>query len=219
MSKALPLTDFRAVRVVLEPEEFAMGPKTERPPSDIIDKDSWHGIMNLPDDVAIRTSNHNGSTIRDVYALSGAWLESIGEDNDSLSETMIDTIDEFQSITFNSLHGFYRQAIASLRNALELVAVGAYCQTCNKQHEFSKWRKGQIEIPFGSSCDGLDRTVATKSLNSFLIETVNDSITGRKSTNSPGGWARRLYSELSDYTHSRPTFTNADLWASNGPDL
>lgn len=32
-----------------------------------------------------------------------------------------------------------------------------------------------------------------------------------------GGWARRLYSDLSEYEHSRPRFRNVDMWQSNGP--
>jgi hypothetical protein len=45
MSKPLSLNDFRAVRVVLEPPVFAWGPETEPSPSDLIDKETWHGGM------------------------------------------------------------------------------------------------------------------------------------------------------------------------------
>jgi len=58
MVKELPLTDFRAVRRVLEPSDFALvddGP--EPPPSDLVSENAWHSIMDLPDDVAIRTTS------------------------------------------------------------------------------------------------------------------------------------------------------------------
>lgn len=173
--------------------------------------------MNLPDDVSIRTSNHHGRQVKQIYELWGAWIEAIGENQDCLSEPMIETIDEFEAVTFNSLHGFYRQAIGSLRNALELVTIGAYCQVCTKSTEFTQWRAGQIEISFGSACDGLSGATAIQLLNSHLRGVVGESIFNQKNKTYAGGWARRLYSELSNYAHSRPTFTNADMWASNGP--
>jgi hypothetical protein len=46
---------------------------------------------------------------------------------------------------------------------------------------------------------------------------LNDSIFNQKTQTYQGGWARRLYSELSDYSHTRPGFSNVDMWASNGP--
>ncbi len=216
MSKSLPLSDFRAIRVILEPHDFALGTKTERPPSDLIDEDTWHSIMNLPDDVCIRTSNHHGRQVKQIHELWGTWIEAIGEDQDCLSEPMIETIDEFEAVTFNSLHGFYRQAIGSLRNALELVTIGAYCQVCTKSTEFVQWRARQIEISFGSACDGLSGAAAVQSLNSHLRDVVGDSIFDQKNKTCPGEWARHLYSELSNFAHSRPTFTNADMWESNG---
>jgi hypothetical protein len=218
MSKPLPLNDFRAVRVVLEPQDFALGPKTERPPSDPIDKDTWHSIMDLPDDVSIRISNNHGSQLKQIHELWGVWIEAIGEDKDYLSYTMIETTDEFDSVTFNSLHGFYRQAIGSLRNALELVIIGAYCQVCTKATEFTQWSKGKTEISFGKACDCLWGAPAIQPLNKHLHNVVGDSIFDRKKNKTyAGGWARRIYSELSNYAHSRPTFTNAEMWASNGP--
>jgi len=68
MSKKLALTDFRAVRVVLEPEDFALGgDEPDPPPSDLIAAETWSGITVLPDDVAIRTSDHNGLALGEVY--------------------------------------------------------------------------------------------------------------------------------------------------------
>jgi hypothetical protein len=58
MPKPLPLEDFRAVRIVLEDDDFALVPENpDHPPWDLIDRDTWNSIVTLPDDVGIRTSN------------------------------------------------------------------------------------------------------------------------------------------------------------------
>jgi hypothetical protein len=60
MTKKLPLTDFRAVRSKLEPDEFAISVGQDVPPSDLVDPDVWDSIMHLPEDVSIRISDHSG---------------------------------------------------------------------------------------------------------------------------------------------------------------
>jgi len=57
-----------------------------------------------------------------------------------------------------------------------------------------------------------------KQLRLKVTKELDDSIFDqRKGGVDDGGWARRLYSELSEYEHARPNFRNADLWKSNGP--
>ena len=53
MTRYLPTNDFRAVRKVLEADDFALSEGPELPPSDLIKAKMWSGIMTLPDDVAI----------------------------------------------------------------------------------------------------------------------------------------------------------------------
>jgi hypothetical protein len=55
-----------------------------------------------------------------LYGLWGAWIEATGDPDapDLLFDAMLDASDEYQAATFNALHGFYRQAIGCLRNAL-----------------------------------------------------------------------------------------------------
>jgi hypothetical protein len=130
---------------------------------------------------------------------------------------MIDVIDEFQASIFNCLHGFYRQAIGCLRNVLELVTVGAYCELPGKADEFEQWRSGEREIRYGTACVGLAASNMTKLLDAYLRHTLDDSIFDQKLGEYEGGWARRLYAKLCKYAHSRRNFTNADLWQSNGP--
>jgi hypothetical protein len=215
--KQVPLDDFRAVRYMLEPEDFALGPDIEFPPEDLIDREIWHNLMDLPDDVLIRTTNDNGRIIKQLYKLTQEWSEAIGEENDYLSDVMVETIDEFDAAIFNLLHGFYRQAIGTLRNALELITIGAYLQVNKKTSESEQWNTGKIEIPFGNACSGLSSSIAIKPLNTYLHATLGESLFDQKTPTKTGGWARRLYSELSNYSHSKPTYANADMWASNGP--
>src|SRR5208283_3299862 len=61
MPKPLPSSDFRAIRIVLERDDFAYAPGPELPPSDLVDENTWRGITTLPDDVSIRASNHYGT--------------------------------------------------------------------------------------------------------------------------------------------------------------
>ncbi|GBE31370.1 hypothetical protein BMS3Bbin05_00270 [bacterium BMS3Bbin05] len=217
MSKALLLEDFRAVRIILEPDDFAFSSGDKPRPSDLADKETWHGITILPDDVAIRTSNHHGDLLKTLYDLWGAWIEAVGEGQASLYDTILDAADEFQAATFNALHGYYRQAIGCLRNALEQITIGTYCQVCGKATDFVQWRAGQSKITFGQACDSLAGATLAQALNAHLQDKLNDSIFNQKTQTNQGGWARRLYSELSDYAHTRPGFTNVDMWASNGP--
>ena len=217
MSNALPPEDFRAVRRVLEPDDFAFSSGDELPPSDLVDKETWYGITLLPEDVAIRTSNHHGDLLKMLYDLWKAWIEAVGENQDPLYATILNAADEFQAAIFNALHGFYRPAISCLRNALEQITIGTYCQVCGKATDFAQWKAGENKISFRQSCDGLARAAAVQPLNAHLQATLSDSIFNQKTKTYKGGWARRLYDELSDYAHTRPGFTNVDMWASNGP--
>jgi hypothetical protein len=48
MSKKLPITDFRAARSKLEPDEFAISQGQDVAPSDLIEHEVWDGMMHLP---------------------------------------------------------------------------------------------------------------------------------------------------------------------------
>ena len=74
MPKLLPLTDFRARRTVLIRRDFDYAPKPAPPPSDMIDEETWTSVVTLPDDVAVRTSDHHGTTIKQLPAGVSAAL-------------------------------------------------------------------------------------------------------------------------------------------------
>jgi hypothetical protein len=56
--KFLPENDFRSRRLILEPEDFAIGPdEADGVPPDLIDEPTWRSMISLQDDVSVRTSN------------------------------------------------------------------------------------------------------------------------------------------------------------------
>jgi len=218
MPKPLPSSDFRAIRIVLERDDFAYAPGPELPPSDLVDENTWRGITTLPDDVSIRASNHYGTILRGMDRCWDAWIDSIGSRRDPVHDAILDAADEFQAATFNSLHGYYRQAFGCLRNALEVMTIAAYYQIQMRYGIFREREAGKIQIGFGEACDGLVNAPRLKALRTRLRQQLNDSIFDpRTKTADSGGWARRLYSSLSEYEHSRPKFRNVDMWDSNGP--
>jgi hypothetical protein len=125
MMMPVPLSDFRARRYVLEADAYLTGGE-HIAPTDLIASNIWSGITHLPDDIAIRISSHHGTELKLLYSLWGDWLEATGDpfQKDNLFACMLDAADCFQCATFNLLHGYYRSALADLRSALELVAIG-----------------------------------------------------------------------------------------------
>lgn len=136
MAKKVSLSDFRAVRRILEPDDFALrGEEPDPPPSDLIPEETWDGIVTLPDDVAIRTSDHNGQLLGEVYWLWGKWIEAASQTpDDPLLTPMIDAADDLQSSIFCALHGYYRAGFSGLRSVLEVITIG----TCGSLSQSAK---------------------------------------------------------------------------------
>jgi len=215
MPKLLPETDFRARRIVLTRRDFAYAPNPAPRPSDLIDKATWRSIVTLPDDVAVRTSNYHGTTLSQLDDLWGAWVECFGNRRDYMFPVMLDAGDDFQAATYTALTGFYRLSIAALRSALELVTIGAWAQVCGRHQEFRDWRAGTTALSFGQACDGL--LGATGALRVHLRATANDSLFDQKSPADEGGFLRRIFSGVSDFSHARPGCAEGDMRKSNGP--
>jgi hypothetical protein len=78
VTKPLPLSDFRAVRHILEEHEYASGGE-EVPSSDLIEPSVWDHITHLPDDIAVRISNDHRSELKLLNTLSSDWTRSVGE--------------------------------------------------------------------------------------------------------------------------------------------
>lgn len=77
--KSLHANDSRAFRLMLEPDDFALGSdQPDKPPSDLIDKDIWESTKSLPDDVSIRTSNEYGKTLKTLGFYWDQWNCLVG---------------------------------------------------------------------------------------------------------------------------------------------
>jgi len=222
MPKYLPESDFRARRRILRRSDFAHAPGPERPASDLVAVNVWQSIVTLPDDVAIRTSNHHGVILAQLDALNGAWLYSMRMPpyRERMSPVMLDAHDEMQASLYNCLVGHYRFSVGGMRNVLELSSIGCWAQVCGQRQEFRDWRKGKIELSLGKACDGL--ISGASSLETHLKATVGDTLFAQKDSKAKGiaaqgGYVRRIFSGISNYAHSRPKFNDGHFRESNGP--
>ena len=215
MPKHLPIKDFRSRRTVLTRNDFAYAPRPPKRPSDLIEKATWDSIVTLPDDVAVRTSNYHGTTIKQLHDLWGAWVECFGEVEDFVFHVMLDSADDFQAATYTALTGYYRLSVSAVRTALELTAIGAWAQRCGKHQEFKDWRSGEAELSIGRACDGLINGART--IENKLRQSVGDTLFEQKSLHGQGGFVRRIFSGISDFAHARPGSTDGAMRKSNGP--
>jgi hypothetical protein len=204
MAKKMPLSDFRAIRHKLEAHEFAIGEGQDIAPTELIDEETWAGITHLPDDVAIRTSDHNGHRLALLYSLWGDWIEATGdpEKPDELFNCMLDAGDAFQCTNFLFLHGYYRAAMAQLRVALELVMIGAYGNLKSDDADYVLWKTSGSELGF---------TRFRKRMRGMLR---GDQC---KWLFADGEFPDKTFQQLCNFTHSRPTSSDGALWKSNGP--
>jgi len=73
MVSKLNSEDFRSSRMILDPDDFALGDEEpDPPPSDLIAREVWEGIMTLPGDLAIHTTSQQGTRIAVLHELWSA---------------------------------------------------------------------------------------------------------------------------------------------------
>lgn len=219
--------DFRAHRRKLPPGSFAIEPESEPSASDLIDRSTWQSVTGLPDDVSLRTSDHHGTVIRRAHDCWGEWIslvldiQSLCDDpmSDPLAVAAMNVTDELQVSEYLALTGFYRQAIGTLRAALEgmLAAldfsvasdVGAIDEWLAGTDEGRVWvRKVRLKLSTREPFSGFEQQVEWPMF-------------------ADGGWFAWLYETLSAFVHGRPAHTdksghrmettNGGLWQSNGP--
>jgi hypothetical protein len=222
MTKHMPLDDFRAVRILLEEDDYALSSGiAEPPPSDLIPEDTWRSLTILPDEVAVRTSNRHGTLLDILNQLGDTWSVCVGDSEhpDPVGLAMIEVINEPDASLYNMLVGFYRQAIDSLRIILDSVSVGAYCQLTAQGNVLQNWLDGNDEVKFNVAATGLHGALETKQLHDHLYRAVRFGFIDQanRAQAYPGGWVRQLYQKLSKYSHGRPLYNNTGLWQSNGP--
>jgi hypothetical protein len=204
VAKKLSPRDFRAVRSRLEPHEFAVSEGQDAPPSDLIDREIWNGIMHLPEDVSIRISDHNGLRLQLMHQLWRDWICTIGDPSkpDEIHNCLLDAADCFQCVTFSFLHGFYRASIAELRTALELVMIGTYGALNPTDDDYANWKIGKSELGF-TRCRRRLKSRLRAGQGKWIFE--------------DGNLLSSTYKMLCNYTHSRPDSSDGALWQSNGP--
>ena len=185
MAKSAPSRDFRSLRALLPDEVFLLATGKPRGPTDLVSEDVWHGLMHLPDDVALTTSNHHGRQLAALHALWGDWFDAMGDRRDELSDGMLDAADCLQAGTFDALHGYYRSAVTNLRGALELVVIGALGNLAPNDDHYLRWRKHSLgSLPF-AGCIRKLRGVTKATIPASIFQ--------------PNGWMDALYDELCGY--------------------
>jgi hypothetical protein len=170
----------------------------------LVDEITWAGLTHLPDDVAIRVSDHNGIRLSLLHSLWGDWITAIGEPGrpDELFNCMLDAADALQCTNFLFLHGYYRAAMAQLRVALELVMIGAYGNLNPSDPDYIVWKNSGSELGF---------TRFRKRMNGMLRADQAKWLT------ADGEFPDKTFHQLCNFTHSRPNSSDGALWESNGP--
>lgn len=215
----VPLTKFRERRFYLGPDAFGDPGDGLEAPTDLIDRQHWAHLMNLPTDVVLQTTDHFGSTFRAMGSLSHMWISAI-KPPESLDpakpplvfDAYLDVYDEFEAGPFIAAHGWYRQGTSGLRNALESMAHAAAFSVRGDRDGYADWRSGAVDAPkFGNSLDLI--------ASSPLVAGIESSMTtGSLFGPRPSGVLRRLYQVICHFAHGDPGHTNADFWeGSNGP--
>jgi len=116
---------YRERRAYLADHVFLGVPGGGRPPDDLLGPEEWDSFMHLPTDVLLRTTDYMGRMIDDMCTQAYAWLTAMPSDPATapfMFDACLDTHDEFKAAPFIAAHGWYRQATAGLRNALEVMA-------------------------------------------------------------------------------------------------
>jgi hypothetical protein len=216
--------DFRSARLTIPARHFALV-KPLRVSLDPIDLVTWTELQSVPDDVCLQTTAYHGSALKLQQELHSAWIKGIGfADDDSLADESLNRVAfeveaEWQACTFEGLHGFYRQAISTLRAALERTIIALRYQDAPSDPHFKNWLQGQELLPFQPVCDqlvGSNPTVGA--LNEHLTKNGCMRFVWRKEKNAPPeGWVGRLYADLCHYSHCRPKHASGDLWKGPGP--
>jgi hypothetical protein len=224
--KPVPDTDFRSRRLSLGPDDFALGPDApDGPPTDLIEIAVWRSMTSLQDDVSIRTSDHFGSELKDLWKCWTEWscltgaLQSLSSNpqESPICHVASDVGDEFQSSICNALVGFYRVAFSCLRNALEHMSIGAQLELSPDSTLFQAWLRGDSELGLGWAADLLRNNRRVVPIERHCQLHAGDDFFRQKAPGDDGGGVRRLFKKLSKFTHGSPGFTDADIRNSNGP--
>ncbi len=171
-------------------------------PTDPVSEGTWRHLVDLPTDVLLRTTDHQGEQIAHIAEQTRLWVSSTWEQSaigQPFNDVIYDVNDEFYAALFVSAHGWYRLGTSGLRTALELLAQGASYSAIDDDTGYLAWRKSEKSPEFRKSLGRLN--------GSGLTDLARDSL----------AVIGRLYGDLSRSTHSNPGLGNLDIWNSNGP--
>jgi hypothetical protein len=93
---------------------------------------------------------------------------------------------------------YYRSALANLRAALDLVAIGTLGNFAPTDPVYLRWKSGVARLVFPR-----EQLRSSEPASSLLFK--------------QGAWMNALYDELSAYAHSRPDASDGAMWESNDP--
>jgi hypothetical protein len=206
--------DFRRERNWLTPSAFAISDGEDPPISELVSEEVWDHLMHLPDDVAIRTTNWIGSKVELLHEVSMQWHYATPVHPEGATyapEPAFLAAEAFEALEFAALHGYYRQALGCLRNALETMTHAAALAATSRKDDFAQWRRGDLELRFGESRRAIGASPIGVRIEGNL---GGGSLFGDLKV---GGWLAILYQRLCAYAHSQAGFNNADFWESNGP--
>lgn len=207
---------YRRNRAYLADHVFGIpGGAEDHHPTDLLNKAEWRQLMDLPTDVALRTTDHMGSMVQDMQAQVSTWLDACELDPSKwpfFHDAYLDAIEEFDAAPFLAVHGFYRQATSGLRNALEAMAHACRYALRSDQAGYAAWRGGTAAKPpsYGNSVDLIGATPAGAGLDASIGGVGLFGL-------NPRGVLRDLHGDVSRYVHGQPGFANGDIWQSNGP--
>ena len=168
--------------------------------------------MLLPTDVALKSSDDDGSLVDRLDLLQSEWIFSWPEQGEApfMEEVSLLAGEEFDALVFNALHGWYRQAIGCLRNSLEIMIVAAACSVTADGQLYADWRAGTKEVRFREARERLRDSALGTHVDA-------DAAPGSVFGDSRTAWTRDRYARLCAYAHSQAGYNNADFWESNGP--
>lgn len=219
MTKPLADRDFRCRRWVLEDDDFGLA----RPVDEghllepMISEEAWHSIMDLPDDVAIRTTDSLGQRVERMWNLWGALTADFEKaQQDGQLTLMLDCGERIQAATFTALTGYYREAYSCLRGVVEYSVYGIYM--ADRPERIAALNNSEFAMPkISSMCNELASRAAMQSLEGNLQKAGCHPLFTRGTDAGGMGLVRVLYADLCGYAHANPRTTNAALWGSNGP--
>jgi hypothetical protein len=211
-------SDFRRIRRRLAPHVYFWGdhesPERYEPPSDLVSREAWDHIMDLATDVALGTTDELGSAVGRLNEVGSDWIRSWPDEGNApfIEEACLQVGEDLGALTFFAIHGWYRQALGCLRNALETMSIATAFAVRSDTVGFDAWRAGTREMKLGNA-----RDLIRESTSGGAVE--RDSSPASIFGSDQSAWMNTLYGRLCAYAHSRPGFNNGDFWQSNGPIL